>query len=143
MTTASDALPSTADASQHALATLSRMVDEFRSLLDAMPAQMVSIFLAVAQRPGIYQRELPAIVGTSQASVSRNLAALSRCDRHYETGLNLIWRSVADDGERSPRVFLTEAGVALSSRLDNDALPCPPQRDLRAFAGLHWEYWVD
>lgn len=122
------------------LAGLARAVNEFRALAETMPAQQVSVFLAVAQSPGVRQCELVAIVGTSPASISHNLSALSLVNRHGKDGLDLV-RSVAmGRGERSPKLYLTPAGEALVRRMAGDQTNSSGQKP---HAGLHWEVWTD
>ena len=123
---------------QRYLADLARAVEEFRVLRETMPAQLVSLFLAIAQRPGIHQRDLPKLVQASHASVSRNVGALGPTDRHGEPGLNLVRRTLGDDGDRSPQLFLTSRGEALVTRLTH-----PGKSQTDAFEGMHWRYWVD
>ncbi|MDR6816274.1 DNA-binding MarR family transcriptional regulator [Neorhizobium sp. 2083] len=82
-----------------------------------MPMQTASVFLAIAMRPGVLQRDLPNMLGLSQSSISRNVNALSSRDRHGKPGLGLVTQRVGPMGARSPKLHLTTAGRELARRL--------------------------
>ena len=78
-----------------------------------MPIQMLQTFLAVARQPGITMYQLGEILKTSQASCSRNVAALSKWHKFGEPGLDLV-EGVEDPVERRRKIiFLTPKGRAL------------------------------
>lgn len=75
-----------------------------------LPVQQLRIFFAIGLRPGISSADLLKITGTSQASISRNVAALSEWHRLGKAGLNLV-EAVSDPAERRRKIhFLTPRG---------------------------------
>ena len=77
-----------------------------------MPIQMLQTFLAVARQPGITMQQLGEILQTSQASCSRNVAALGKWHKFGEPGLDLV-EAVEDPVERRRKImFLTPNGRA-------------------------------
>ncbi|MBV9288574.1 MAG: winged helix-turn-helix transcriptional regulator [Hyphomicrobiales bacterium] len=75
-----------------------------------MPIQMLQTFLAVAKQPGISMQQLGEILKTSQASCSRNVAALGKWHKFGEPGLDLV-EAVEDPVERRRKImFLTAKG---------------------------------
>ena len=77
-----------------------------------MPIQMLQTLLAVARQPGITMQELGEILGTSQASCSRNVAALGKWHKFGEPGLDLV-DAIEDPVERRRKIiFLTPKGRA-------------------------------
>jgi DNA-binding MarR family transcriptional regulator len=77
-----------------------------------MPIQMLQTFLAVARQPGITMQQLGEILKTSQASCSRNVAALGKWHKFGEPGLDLV-EAVEDPVERRRKImFLTPKGRA-------------------------------
>ena len=93
-----------------------QFIETLRELRPDMPMQMVSILLLVAMKPGISQRDLLGLLDISQASISRNVAALTKTDRHGRSGLDSITQR-SDPGEwRSPALYLTPAGDAFLRR---------------------------
>jgi DNA-binding MarR family transcriptional regulator len=77
-----------------------------------MPIQMLQTFLAVARQPGITMHQLGEILQTSQASCSRNVAALGKWHKFGEPGLDLV-EAVEDPVERRRKImFLTPKGRA-------------------------------
>ena len=75
-----------------------------------MPIQMLQTLLAVARQPGITMQELGEILGTSQASCSRNVAALGKWHKFGEPGLDLV-DAIEDPVERRRKIiFLTPKG---------------------------------
>lgn len=101
----------------YALRELYDRLEVFRELRSEMPMQMASVFLAIAMKPGLLQCDLPDMLGLSQSSVSRNVHALSNCDRHGKLGLGLVAQRVGPMGAKSPTLHLTKAGKVLAERL--------------------------
>lgn len=99
------------------LRELFRCVEILRGVRSEMPIQTASVLLAIAMRPGVLQRDLPAMLGLSQSSISRNVHALSRRDRHGKPGLGLVAQGIGPKGARSPELRLTKAGKELAKRL--------------------------
>ncbi len=72
------------------IAPLYNAVEKLRVLDQEMQLQQVATYLAVAARGEIKMRDLADLVGLSQASVSRNVAALSDWHRLRRPGLGLV-----------------------------------------------------
>lgn len=113
-----------------------------------MQIQLVAMLVIVAQRPGVYQRDMDALVGVSQSSVSRNVHALSRYRRDGSPGFGLVEQRADPRDVRSQRLFLTVAGVAFVTQLIDQStgiaqteMSPAPARD--RFVGTHWEVWID
>jgi DNA-binding MarR family transcriptional regulator len=66
---------------------------------------------------GVLQCDFPALTGISQSSVSRNVYALAKYDRHGKPGLGLIEQRCGPTGAKSPEMRLTKAGRGLVKRL--------------------------
>ncbi len=118
----------TVSSSKRALYDVFRLLETFRELRPDMPMQTACIFLLVAMKPGISQRELLDLMDIGQASVSRNVYALMAIDRHGKPGLNMIvQRRDLRDG-RNTALDLTSEGCAFLNRLlageyiDDDAV---------------------
>lgn len=101
----------------HGLRTLNSRIEVLREFRDNMPIQMVSVFLAVAMKPGVHQCDLTEITGLSQSSVSRNIHALGKFDRHGKPGLDLIEQRCSIAGSKSHELRLTKTGKELAKRL--------------------------
>lgn len=99
------------------LRELYERVEVLREVRSEMPIQTVSVLLAIAMKPGVLQRDLPGLVGLSQASISRNIHALSSRDRQGKPGLGLVAQRIGPMGARSPELYLTKAGKELAKRL--------------------------
>ncbi|MCB5203175.1 MarR family winged helix-turn-helix transcriptional regulator [Neorhizobium sp. T786] len=99
------------------LRELFERLEVFRELRSEMPMQTASVFLAIAMRQGLLQRDLPDILGLSQSSISRNVHALSANNRHGKPGLGLVIQRVGPLGAKSPVLHLTKAGKAFAARL--------------------------
>ncbi|THV25080.1 hypothetical protein FAA97_02430 [Peteryoungia ipomoeae] len=81
------------------LTELLRRIEALRDVRGEMPLQMVSVFLVIAMKPGILQRDLPEIVNLSQSSVSRNVHALSASDGQGKPGLGLVEQRIGSSVE--------------------------------------------
>ncbi|MBX5230302.1 winged helix-turn-helix transcriptional regulator [Rhizobium sp. NLR9b] len=106
-----------ADDPRPILIKLFRFVEKLRELFPDVPMQTISIFLIIAMKPGISQRELLKLMGTSQAGVSRNVMALGDVNRHGKPGLGLIAQVRDPFDSRQAGLRLTPAGVALANRV--------------------------
>ena len=96
-----------------------RFIEEFRKLDPEMPSQTVHTFLLVAMRgdEGLPQKDLAALLGVEQSTVSRNVSSLDKINRHHQPGLDLV-RSVEDPNERRRKVIrLTARGRLLREQL--------------------------
>jgi len=108
---------------------------EIRRIDEQMPMQMAQALLVIAMRPGLTMQELSEEVGLSQASCSRNVAALAKWHRLHKAGHDLV-ESMDDPRERRRKVmFLTPKGKrvveGILHTLDPDAeVPTFNKKDL-------------
>ncbi|OAV50923.1 hypothetical protein A6U98_07800 [Rhizobium sp. WYCCWR10014] len=94
-----------------------QLIELFRERYPDIPMQTVSVFLIIAMRTGVYQRELLKLLGLSQSSVSRNVMALSDVNRRGDPGLGLITQQRDPLDARQVRLRLTPAGIELANRV--------------------------
>ena len=99
------------------LRDLFRSIEVFRELNAEMPMQTASMFLMVAMKPGVHQRDLPDLLGLSQSSISRNLQVLGNANRQGKPGLGLVEQRIGSLGGKTPELHLTQAGKAMARRL--------------------------
>lgn len=99
------------------LRKLFRSIEAFRGLNSEMPMQTASIFLMIAMKPGVHQRDLPDLLGLSQASISRNLRVLGKVNRQGKPGLDLVEQRIGSLGGKTPELHLTPAGKVMARRL--------------------------
>jgi len=93
-------------------------IEEFRKLDQTMPIQMMATFLYIAQNSGRTMQETANDLGLSQASVSRNVAALTDWHSAKKEGHGLL-KAVADPMEmRRKIVTLTDKGQRALKRLN-------------------------
>lgn len=93
-------------------------VEEVRKLSPEMPAVRLSILLLVSQsEEGLTYKEIMDITGLSNASVSRNVNALSETDRHGEKGMGLVVTITDPNDWRRKAVVLSRPGKALMRKL--------------------------
>src|SRR5690606_26063331 len=93
------------------------LLKELRELDPEMPLQMATTFILVASSPGITMKDLSPQLGFSQASCSRNIAALSKVHRHNKPGHGLVY-AIEDPVERRRKIVkLTARGEKLAARL--------------------------
>lgn len=85
-------------------------VEELRKFDPEMPAQTVNLFLLVCMHPGITQKDLAIRLGVSQASISRNTAALSKVHRLNTPGHDLVVATEDPVERRRKVVHLTPKG---------------------------------
>ncbi|MET3925151.1 MarR family winged helix-turn-helix transcriptional regulator [Devosia sp. 2618] len=142
------------------LAALEATIELFRGLRVEMPIQVPLVFLIVAQHKGISAAELCKRTGLSQSSVSRNVSVLTKQGKAGEAGLGLIVKTIDPANTRAHAYHLTKDGRAMVGQLTAllaravkvrkpvdvaaqlDA-PMPASGAPIAFAGAHWEVWVD
>ncbi len=90
----------------------------FRTLAADMPMQQAEVLLQVASYPkGAPMSDLEKRIGISQASVSRNVAALSKFHRLGKPGLNLVEAVIDPREPRKRLVFLTQEGKVFITKL--------------------------
>ena len=98
--------------------TYAREINHLMKVLDAirgdeidMSMQQAQAFLAVIMRPGLTMQNMADMVGMSQSSCSRNVAALSKEHRLHKPGLNFV-EAIQDPVEwRRKVMYLTPLGV--------------------------------
>jgi DNA-binding MarR family transcriptional regulator len=96
---------------------LMSVIEVARAEDPVMPIQMFQTLLAVAGQPGITMHQLGQILNTSQASCSRNVAALGKWHKFGEPGLDFV-DAVEDPAERRRKIiFLTAKGRAHVQKL--------------------------
>lgn len=94
-----------------------RAIEEMRKLDPELPLQTVAVFVAVALKPGITMKDLGPLVGLSQASISRNVAALAKTHRLDKPGLDLLIAREDPVERRRKIVELTPKGRGVLSAL--------------------------
>lgn len=99
------------------VATVTRVLEAFRSLDPDLPIQYALSFMTIAQNEGISIGELAERLGIAQSSASRNVAALSRWHSFGKAGLDLV-QSQEDPRERRRKIVtLTDNGRAFLDSL--------------------------
>ncbi|QQP89560.1 winged helix-turn-helix transcriptional regulator [Skermanella rosea] len=99
------------------IASLMRVLEEFRKLDPDLPIQYALSFLTLAENEGISMRELAERLGIAQSSASRNVAALSKWHSFGKPGLDLV-QAEEDPRERRRKIIsLTPKGHALIATL--------------------------
>jgi len=93
------------------------ILEGFREIDPEIPIQTAAMLLLVAINPGITMKEMGERLEISQASCSRNVAALSRKHRLEKPGYNLV-RAVEDPAERRRKIVkLTPRGREVIAKL--------------------------
>lgn len=146
------------------LAALEASLQVFRELRAEMPIQLPLMFLLIAQHKSITASRLGKLTGLSQSAVSRNISALTKEGKAKEPGLGLVVKTLDPANPRAHAIRLTKEGRAMSARLaavlgaairphgratgsmlisgqEEELSPAVEAPD--AFAGAHWEVWVD
>lgn len=99
----------------------SHFLGQFRSLDNDLPLQTAHILLLIAMQPGITVKELMARAKLSQSSCSRNIARLSKTNRHGEPGYDMVEARPDPTDSRRHKLYLTEKGKEFAA-LVNDTL---------------------
>ncbi|OAM81618.1 MarR family winged helix-turn-helix transcriptional regulator [Devosia elaeis] len=135
------------------MAKLTTALETFHSNREGASIQLLLVFLAIAQRKTISAAQIGAEVGLSQSAVSRSVTTLGR-GKVGETGLGLVAQEIDPIETRAHAIKLTTKGKALAKQLAGclgGPAMNPPDQEMRdrarapseAFAGAHWEVWVD
>jgi DNA-binding MarR family transcriptional regulator len=110
------------------IATVIRVLEEFRRFDPDMPIQYALSFLTIAEHEGLSMGDLAQRLGIAQSSASRNIAALSRWHSFGKAGHDLV-EAMEDPRERRRKIVsLTQAGnrlVAAIRALVSGAVPMP------------------
>ncbi|SEL45197.1 MarR family winged helix-turn-helix transcriptional regulator [Halomonas daqiaonensis] len=102
-----------------ALSRFTRCLQQLRGVGATMNIQAAHIYMEVVIQQGITVGELIRKTGLSQASCSRNLALLSKVQRHGRPGFDLVV-SLEDPYERRRKVtYLTPRGGELAAALSD------------------------
>ncbi|MBY3516056.1 winged helix-turn-helix transcriptional regulator [Rhizobium laguerreae] len=94
-----------------------QFIEKLRELFPDIPMQTISVFLIIAMKPGISQRELLKLLDISQAAVPRNVMALGDVNRHRKPGLGLIIQQRDPLDARQTSLGLTPVGKTLIDRV--------------------------
>jgi DNA-binding MarR family transcriptional regulator len=110
------------------IATVIRVLEEFRRFDPDMPIQYALSFLTIAEHEGLSMGDLAQRLGIAQSSASRNIAALSLWHSFGKAGHDLV-EAMEDPRERRRKIVsLTQAGnrlVAAIRALVSGAVPLP------------------
>ncbi len=88
------------------------LVSEFRKIDPEMPMQIAHVFLVIADKPGICQREIAAETKIGKSSVSRIVEWLST-----GTGKGLVSATADLDDRRVNVLMLTDQGHGVLRRV--------------------------
>ncbi|KQV84354.1 MarR family winged helix-turn-helix transcriptional regulator [Rhizobium sp. Root1220] len=108
---------STANDRKPALFRTVQFIEQLRELFPDIPMQTISVFLLIAMKPGISQRDLLKLLDLSQAGISRNVMALGEMNRHGKPGLGLIVQRKDPFDNRQVMLSLSPSGKALVARV--------------------------
>lgn len=96
---------------------LYRAIEEMRKIDPEMQAHTINIFIVVCMNPGITMKDLGQQLGVSQATMSRNIAALGKVHRLNRPGYDLV-EAQEDPAERRRKiVHLTPKGKRVQESL--------------------------
>ncbi len=110
-------LDDTTTAFKRSLLNAFSFVEAFRDLRPDIQMHTASVFLLVAMKPGIAQRDLLGLLDISQATLSRDISALTAIDRHGKPGLNLIAQHRNPIDARNSMLYVTTEGNSLLAQL--------------------------
>ncbi|PWC54182.1 MarR family transcriptional regulator [Azospirillum sp. TSO22-1] len=113
------------------IATVTRVLEAFRTLDPDLPIQYALSFMTIAQNEGISIGELAERLGIAQSSASRNVAALSRWHSFGKAGLDLVSAQEDPRERRRKVVALTDKGRAFLDALRGIVGSVDPRPDLR------------
>lgn len=113
------------------IATVTRVLEAFRTLDPDLPIQYALSFMTIAQNEGISIGELAERLGIAQSSASRNVAALSRWHSFGKAGLDLVSAQEDPRERRRKVVALTDKGRAFLDALRGIVNPAEPKAEPR------------
>lgn len=122
---------------KNALGKMIAGLEAVRKVGEQMPIQTAHCFLLIAMKPGINMAELSKLVGISQASCSRNVAALGEWHRLGKPGFDLVEAIEDPEARRRKIMFLTHRGRAVAKEviksidptIDVDTLDLPTAKE--------------
>lgn len=97
---------------------LKTLLSVFREVDPEMPAQQMMVLLAVAEEPDLTMAKLAEVVGISQSSTSRNVAALAQVHRKGLPGHDLVFAYEDPMERRRKLVRLTSKGTRLMAKVE-------------------------
>jgi DNA-binding MarR family transcriptional regulator len=100
------------------LGSLLSAMEKFRDLDKEMPLQLAAVFCVVARAGKISMADLKSVVDVSQATVSRNVAALSKVNRFKGAGHALLETRVNPLNFSHKDVSLTPRGQQFAALLE-------------------------
>lgn len=102
----------------NALAKFYACIEEMRKIDPEMQAHTINIFVMVCLNPGITMKDLGERLGVSQATMSRNIAALGKVHRLNRPGYDLL-QAEEDPVERRRKIVnLTAKGKRVKESLE-------------------------
>lgn len=102
----------------NALAKFYACIEEMRKIDPEMQAHTINIFVMVCMNPGITMKDLGNRLGVSQATMSRNIAALGKVHRLNRPGYDLL-QAEEDPVERRRKIVnLTAKGKRVKESLE-------------------------
>lgn len=113
------------------IATVTRVLEAFRTLDPDLPIQYALSFMTIAQNEGISIGELADRLGIAQSSASRNVAALSRWHSFGKAGLDLVSAQEDPRERRRKVVALTDKGRAFLDDLRGIVSSADPRGEAR------------
>ena len=96
---------------------LYRGIDELRKIDANMPTQMAGTFIYIAMHPGCTFAKIEEDCGYSQASSSRNVAALGKWHRRGHPGHDLVRPELDLHDLRKKIIHLTPKGKRVAETL--------------------------
>jgi DNA-binding MarR family transcriptional regulator len=99
------------------IATLVRVLEQFRRLDPDMPIQYALSFLTIAEHEGLSMGDLAQRLAIAQSSASRNIAALSKWHSFGKKGHDLVEAREDPRERRRKIVTLTKSGRRLVTML--------------------------
>ena len=100
--------------------SLVRAMSRLRNLhVDMSITQVMALFM-IADRPGITQRDLHTLLGTTDSASSRIVALLSDIGSRNVQGMGLVEMKVNLEDRRERNLYLTRKGRLLCDDVSND-----------------------
>ena len=93
-------------------------IEAVRQIDPEMQAHTINIFLLICMFPGITMKDLGERVGVSQATMSRNIAAMGKVHRMNRPGYDLVLAEEDPAERRRKIVTLTPKGKRLKDQIE-------------------------
>lgn len=101
-------------------ASLVRALARLRDLHADMTITQIMALFMIAERPGITQRDLHVVLGTTDSASSRIVALLSEIGSRNLEGLHLVEMKVNVQDRRERHLYLTPKGRRICEDITND-----------------------